>query len=371
MLYVIQVNTYSFILCSIIYISMLKNTPDEQENHPFLRLIVLFTMVNLLLDIPNVLLEGQPGTIVSWWILIGNSIAYFLVVASAFFWFLYVDYFIFQDTGLKKRLPSYLLLPIVMDFVLIVLNPPFGLLFSVDASNDYVRGPLFLVHVVMSYTYFFLAYFHTLRNRKLLNKGNFYALLAFPFFPVIGGIMQVLYYETLLIWPSVTLGLLFIHLFVQRRLILIDSLTGLYNKREFNKKVFEITKQKPKNNRYGGIIIDIDNFKSVNDNFGHSTGDDALQAFGRILERSFGDDAFVARIGGDEFAAIIKTETTTSLDGVIELIERNIDRLNRTGKFPFPFSFSYGVRMYDPKEGKDFKAFIDDLDHYMYQRKKR
>jgi diguanylate cyclase (GGDEF)-like protein len=259
----------------------------------------------------------------------------------------------------------------VIHLVLLTLNPFFDIFFSVDANNNYVRGSLFILHVIISYSYFLMAYIHALRHHDKLSKRDFYPLVAFPFIPAIGGIIQVLYYGTLLIWPSVTLGLLIIHLFMQTRLILIDALTELYNKREFNKKVFEITKRKPKNNQYGGIVIDIDDFKSVNDTYGHSVGDDALKTFGNILEKSFDDNTFVARIGGDEFAAIMKTEKLTSLKAVIGLIEENVEKLNETKQFPFSLSFSYGARMYDPHDEKDFKSFIEALDQYMYSHKKR
>ncbi len=125
MLYVVQVNLYSLILCLIIYISMLRNTPNEHEKHAFLRVIVLLTMANLALDIPNVLLEGQAGTFVPWLIHIGNSVAYALVAVTAFFWFLYVDYFIFKDSNRIKGFLGYLLIPILIHFVLILLNPFF------------------------------------------------------------------------------------------------------------------------------------------------------------------------------------------------------------------------------------------------------
>lgn len=81
-----------------------------------------------------------------------------------------------------------------------------------------------------------------------------------------------------------------------------DSLTGILNRRAFDQICHaSAEKQQP----IALLLIDMDNFKAINDNYGHSGGDTALQELSRLLLETFRTDDYVARIGGDEFAAIL------------------------------------------------------------------
>ena len=85
-----------------------------------------------------------------------------------------------------------------------------------------------------------------------------------------------------------------------------DSLTGLPNRRFFTNRLQEILEQEEKTGKgFAVILIDIDDFKQINDNFGHETGDDVIQEFGKRLSRALAPEDFVARLGGDEFIALI------------------------------------------------------------------
>jgi diguanylate cyclase (GGDEF)-like protein len=84
-----------------------------------------------------------------------------------------------------------------------------------------------------------------------------------------------------------------------------DALTGVGNRRAYDER---LVKESARVARYGRclslLLLDLDHFKAVNDEYGHSAGDEALRAVGRVLRRSrLSDDAF--RIGGDEFALVL------------------------------------------------------------------
>jgi diguanylate cyclase (GGDEF)-like protein/PAS domain S-box-containing protein len=85
-----------------------------------------------------------------------------------------------------------------------------------------------------------------------------------------------------------------------------DFLTGLFNRRHFEQ---ELTKETDRAARYGGpgavLVIDIDNFKDVNDTFGHNAGDDVLKGVAGLLRERLRQTDIVARIGGDEFAVLL------------------------------------------------------------------
>jgi len=85
-----------------------------------------------------------------------------------------------------------------------------------------------------------------------------------------------------------------------------DALTSLYNRSQFNDSLIQrIENARRHQRKFSLMLLDLDNFKQVNDNFGHKTGDDVLIAFANILKASIRTTDSVYRFGGDEFAILI------------------------------------------------------------------
>lgn len=102
--------------------------------------------------------------------------------------------------------------------------------------------------------------------------------------------------------------------FRERRQALEDISSGLPNRRAFIQKIEQLVEEKR-----GQIILvylDVDRFKDINDSYGHSTGDRLIKAIGQRLQDVVPDNELVARVGGDEFAVILKTEVISSVYGI-------------------------------------------------------
>ena len=115
-----------------------------------------------------------------------------------------------------------------------------------------------------------------------------------------------------------------------------------------------------------GLMIDLDGMKSINDQFGHQAGDQALIQTARILQVSFRKGDFIARYGGDEFVVILTVEDPDGLDKAVRRLESNLLQFNETGQSPFPLSLSIGAGVYDPAADQTIDAFIGRLDKTMY-----
>jgi diguanylate cyclase (GGDEF)-like protein len=126
-----------------------------------------------------------------------------------------------------------------------------------------------------------------------------------------------------------------------------DYLTGLSNRRTFSEKSQAAADDFVKRGAtYGLILLDLDDFKLVNDRFGHKIGDDVLRALGRILrEQIRGNDDVAARLGGEEFAVLCIGELNEQL--LCSLAERIRNQVNletvASGKGAVRFTSSFGV----------------------------
>lgn len=150
-----------------------------------------------------------------------------------------------------------------------------------------------------------------------------------------------------------------------------DSLTNLYNRRYLEIVQQALTSKSDKSRKdYGLFHIDLDNFKYINDNFGHLKGDEVLQQIGEILQHITRKDELVFRIGGDEF--LIMIPETKKDDELIEMRKRFLRDFHQAFDQDEHLSMldvSIGIAVY-PKEGQDFDAVLKIADIDMYDQKR-
>ncbi len=101
---------------------------------------------------------------------------------------------------------------------------------------------------------------------------------------------------------------------------MIDPLTGLANRRAFDRAVERATKSAPGKKTTAVLVFDLDNFKHINDRFGHAVGDRVLAAFGETAARNIRSGDMLARIGGEEFAALLSPADRKTALAVAERI---------------------------------------------------
>ncbi len=149
-----------------------------------------------------------------------------------------------------------------------------------------------------------------------------------------------------------------------------DSLTNLANRRELSKQ-FEQLRYRAE--RYGSslslILIDLDNFKSINDEFGHLTGDNVLKDISSMITKSVRPIDVVARWGGDEFVILMEASLDEA-SGMSERIKtscREITRRMMNGRIGEILSMSIGVTEYLPNE--DFSVYMKRADDALYKSK--
>jgi diguanylate cyclase (GGDEF)-like protein/PAS domain S-box-containing protein len=151
-----------------------------------------------------------------------------------------------------------------------------------------------------------------------------------------------------------------------RQLALYDPLTGLANRAFFHERLKHAIKLRHEAGHATGLLyIDLDDFKGINDRWGHDLGDDVLREIGKRIERSVRPGDTASRLGGDEFA-IVLTEPVTPEDavGVAERLLTEIGRPLDNGGGPLYMSASVGIAF-----GSDDETLLKEADIAMYRAK--
>lgn len=149
----------------------------------------------------------------------------------------------------------------------------------------------------------------------------------------------------------------------------MDLLTGLYNKMATESKIKEYIKDYP---HAGGIlfILDIDNFKNINDSRGHAEGDAVLKRVGHHLKETYGDYHVVGRIGGDEFIIFVKDILLEQeVAEQIKKMKECLQVLSQTEGSVQPCTFSAGACSY-PNDAQEFSNLYKSADRALYEAKK-
>ncbi|WP_196138781.1 GGDEF domain-containing protein [Aliikangiella sp. G2MR2-5] len=156
-----------------------------------------------------------------------------------------------------------------------------------------------------------------------------------------------------------------------REMAVRDQLTGLMNRFGLHEHLeTALSRAKRKHNQVSIVYLDLDDFKQVNDQFGHIAGDNYLVEFAKRLIKSFRESDIVARIGGDEFLILLDENT------LIDSIDSFLSRLKRIMSEPYhqesqlmEFKYSLGIATF-PKHGSDASELLNYADQQMYCSKK-
>lgn len=180
--------------------------------------------------------------------------------------------------------------------------------------------------------------------------------------------MQILFYGTLMMWSSAAFSLMVIYIFLQQRMMQYDTLTGAWTKASFEHYIDHLINKEKKQDAFGIIFLDLDEFKSINDSFGHLEGDAALKTSVRLIRSCLGRNDIIARFGGDEFVILAQKCGGNSMVDRINLMKYNFKKYNETSEKEYKLKFSCGYEIFDAKKYNIWQ-FLNYVDNLMYQDK--
>ena len=298
----------------------------------------------------------------------GNIIYYILKVGIVYFWPLFIEYKISSSYKKVKKLATIFAIPLLACSLLVLTTPLHGIIFTVNENNIYTRTEnYFIIPNLMIVLYVLFGAVKVYMNRK---KEEKYLVIPAIFFIVpvlLGIIVQVFSYGISLTFIGIAIGLTGVYLSTQNESAYKDPLCGVYNRKYYIDYVRSFCNSRKKDDFLVGILIDMDNFKQINDKYGHYAGDKALQLFGSVLRKQIGDIGFAVRYGGDEFILVSK-QSEAVVNTVVANIVKEIEEINATGKNEFQLFFSYGMATLN--SDSNMNEFLRTMDAHMYEMKR-
>ena len=234
-------------------------------------------------------------------------------------------------------------------------------LFFIDAQNNYHRGNLFSVYILSYFLTVLYLLYETLRySCKGFLKHKIFAYLLSACF-LLSSSIQVLNPEVYITRITVVLSLCSYYAYCIELTNLFDKLTGVLNQGTYLRKVKELKVQQIV------IILDVDNFKYINDNYGHQYGDKCLGIISQTIKSIFGNYGQCYRIGGDEFAVILRRNS--NVENLITRFEKTID--DNFKNSTYQLSVSLGYSKYEQDDSIETVIQRADLNMYNVKKEKK
>jgi len=293
--------------------------------------------------------------------------------------FLFYSCFIFAEISTRpemtraqiRRLRLKLKIPIYVEAVLLLASFVVAPKFWLDENLE-PKTYFYLVQMFIPFIYIMTVTVRgVVRGFKPQNRKNLriYLIVA-SYTPgcIVAAAAQLFYSLTapmFCFWC--TMILLFIYLTLQNQLISTDPLTELNNRNQLHRY---LQMQRESKDHYI-IMVDVDQFKQINDTYGHIEGDRALELVSKALKNacdSLGKTVFLCRYGGDEFLMVVPTEMPAIAIRVIkDCMKEEVS--NQYSSLNFALKISLGYALWDGKSS-NFKQSVAEADRMMYEDKR-
>lgn len=372
------------ILCVFLNILILnkmnKNIDKQIENVIFVYLTIAILII-FLIDIIWILIENNSGYFFRILNNIFNAFYMFELGAVFYFWMIFIESklkntSVFLYLPNQRMLPFLFFFPLIILFVLSFLSIWNGMLFYIDNNNISHIGSCYLILILICGGYMLFAFLDVmthLRKEKNYQKNKEYImLLIFNFLNFICIIVARDKFMIPVVWPVMIFSLLIIYLNFQEYQISTDGLTGLNNRRIFDRYLYNMMTKNHISGKIFLFIMDIDSFKEINDTYGHVEGDNILINVASILKEVCNSiDAFLSRYGGDEFAVIFKCKKESEAAQMKEIFYEAIRGNILSFKIKMHVSISIGYAEYIPEKMASADEFIKAADHALYEDKSK
>ncbi len=360
-----DINIYTIILLlTMLGIIYLKKDVYSFSSKMYKR-ILLTNLVMIVLELLSWAFEGVDGTF-AWYInFTFNFILVLFTPVIGCLWASYIDHKIFNSMERLKR-RHYYFYPFFIGAILSIINLFYPVLFSISDANIYSRELFIWVNVITMYSLLVYTIVVAYKYRKIVNQNVFLGVSVFMLLPALGAVIQMIFLGVLLIWPMFALGTVVAYVFLETVGTSRDYLTNLFTRAKANEYLNSLIDHQTE---FALIMIDLDNFKEINDMYGHQEGDEVIKGFSTVLTNVFNIKSLVSRFGGDEFLIIVEGKNEEDILMFKNEIYQELKNPMHISEHLRDLKFSYGYSFNEANESKTLDELVVEADNNMYRDK--
>ena len=282
----------------------------------------------------------------------------------------YIDSFVTADDRSGRNLYiNPIMIYAIFNFILVALDAHLSKgWFLISYKTGFERGSLYMLRLFMQIMSCAIIFAFITVYKSYIHKWYVAPIQALPAIVLTGEILQYFIPYINFAYASSVFAFMVLFIYVQRRDIHMDYLTGTVNRRGIDAALRKAMADSVEN-PFCAVMIDIDYFKLINDNFGHKVGDEVLEGIASILLETFDKKDVVGRYGGDEFCIITHMTDELEIEKRIHQVKKLVEDFEWSNRGKMDLSVSAGIAVYSKEmemHGKDFMEFVDSR---MYEEK--
>ena len=355
-------NGVGIVLLLMLYFTSRTKMLRHREEDKLYIFMVFGVMIACFMEAFSYALDGHVFPGARFLNYVANTYLYSVNMLLPFSVLVYVDLGLYGEPDrILKHYKPQIIVGLVM-FAVNIVNFFVPISYYITEQNVYERRPLSYVYYFVILYYCVTAMLVTKRYEKENGARAFFNINLFMLPILAGALLQFLFYGLSLAWLAAAIGMNGLIMMQQNEAAYIDSLVDTYNRQYMNHVLSAWTSR---GSPFCGVMLDVDRFKSINDAFGHSEGDRALQTVAGILKKSRLDHEWVFRFAGDEFIVLRLTDDEHGLKSYMEEVTMQLEDYNRDAH-PYDLSLSYGASFF---RSGDLDAFMREMDENMYRMK--
>lgn len=344
-----------FVLCFMCVLTHLSESLNKKQKCGFFLAFALIAIISLL-EVVTLLVDRMPVQY-RYLNILSNYLGFGLSPVVS----ICLAYVLDKKVSFRKEIIIALFSEIVY-LIFLALSIPKGLIFSVSENNIYSRGPYFYIYIIV----YFLAIIYLSISTIIIASQfqNHSKKLIYPLFlfMMVETIIQIALPELHVTWLCVTLLSVLYFIYCNEMWNQLDELTGLLNQNSYLHRTSGMSRTK-------GVLVvfDVDNFKLINDKYGHLKGDISLTEIADCIKKAYEQYGYCYRIGGDEFCVIL--ENNVSIVECTKEFLRLLEEKRET--YSFIPTVSFGSSSFDGEDIITIKERADqEMYHYKNERKR-
>jgi len=355
---------FSVLLNIIMYWFLYQQKSRQSHSTKLFRWLIMSVIVVGVLEILSWIIAVSGNSALIPFHYISNMLFFSFNILPAAFGLLYLDYIIFLSIEKSRRKLFIYLIPVYLNIVFVICNVFFdGFLFSVDADNVYHRGIATYIGNTFAFLFAVVVVAGFFSNKHMITGRLTQSILIMTLLPVAGVVLQMLFYGLSLSIPAYTLAVFITFLLMERHELQKDPLTLLHSRTQMETRLqFKLKSQEP----FTAIMIDVNDFKGINDVYGHTIGDQVLKDISRILLSNANYEDFVCRFGGDEFFVILESDKDIG-HAFIKRIDQTLSDYSL--RAPYTAGLSYGLVYVNRPGSYEVEELVLLTDQLMYKDK--